>query len=88
MTHSQLTQPIIIKTLSQIQGVDYVLAHSACHSESLYSVVVFLDDDTTIDATLATADDLSDFADFVDSFVVGALDEKKAGKFNFRIILN
>ena len=78
-------QQLVVKTLSQLQGVVHVECYLYCSSSSACTVIVFTDDGT-IDATVNSPADLDELADVVDSFVTQSLVETKV-KINYRITI-
>jgi len=79
----ELSVPFINKTLTQLQGVDHVLAHEVGNGSLSFTVLVWTAD-TCVEATVTTSEQLSELADIVECHVTDALVSKKRS-LNYRI---
>ena len=79
----EVTSPVILKTLLQLQGVEHAIAHPVGRGTHAHSVIVWTQDGA-IEATVASASDLDELVSVIEDHVTAALTSKKY-KLNFRI---
>lgn len=79
----EVTSPVILKTLLQLQGVEHATAHPVGHGAHAHSVIVWTQDGA-IEATVASAGDLDELVSVIEDHVTAALTSKKY-KLSFRI---
>ena len=83
MTNTSL--PAIVKTLTQVHGVEHVNAYPETTAAVTHRVLVFTAD-ATIDASVTSNKDLDELAEIVETYTTDALVNKKF-KLNYRITL-
>ncbi len=73
---SKLSTPVIKLALSQVQGVEHVLAHAAAEGSNAHSVIVWTYSQC-VEAHLSNQEQLSELVDIVEEIATGALPTKK-----------
>lgn len=82
---SHTTLPAIVKTLTQVHGVEHVNAYPETVKAIAHRVLVFTTD-ATIDAIVESPRDLDELAEIVETYTTDALVNKKF-KLRYRITL-
>ena len=79
----EVTSPVILMTLFQLQGVEHAIAHPVGHGAHAHSVIVWTQDGA-IETTVGSVRDLDELVNIVEDHVTAALTSKKY-RLNFRI---
>ena len=79
----EVTSPVILKTLLQLQGVEHAIAHPVGNGAHTHSVIVWTHDGA-VEATVGSVRDLDELVSIVEDHVTAALTSKKY-RLNFRI---